>query len=161
MTEKIKMTLDELIPFFFSGKAQFSIVHKERTLHVRVEKKRLTTSEFLFFVYLRRSWVNSGWHLAGTIKGYDIFNVAASLWDAGKPATALDPLFYWIEKVIKRRTSVKNVYFYHHDICGRCGRSLYKEKSVLNGFGPECWKYVQLWIDTSKTRHNEAQTQAT
>ena len=50
--------------------------------------------------------------------------------------------FDWFMRKIDRIPD--SLVFWHEGSCGRCGRRLTDIQSVERGFGPECWKYVNL-----------------
>jgi hypothetical protein len=126
--------LDEIRPFVFAGKAQFSAVRDSRTIHFRVYKKRTHRGGFFYMVYIKRDWRDSAWIYSGSVED-GIWDPVQSRSESGKP-------LLWLKKILADEQE-PNAMFYHHNICGRCGRDLIDKKSAANGFGPVCWKKMQ------------------
>jgi len=61
--------VDELKQFMFAGKAQFAAVKGSRAIHFRIHKiPSRGRSKFVYFVFIKRSWIKRKWEYAGHIK---------------------------------------------------------------------------------------------
>ncbi len=54
------------------------------------------------------------------------------------PTTPSFKAFQWVYERLLRSLPIAPVRFYHHGVCGRCGRTLTTPESITRGFGPEC-----------------------
>ena len=120
---------EELINAISSGKAEFTALMPltDKTTHFRTYKSR----DFTLKVYARGSDLGKQWILLGTM------DTRVYLVTSGTGAMAIEYL-RWLSNVLNGRPS--NSYFYWHTSCKRCGRLIYNMNSVVNGYGPACWK---------------------
>ena len=133
-------TIESVNRFVFAGKAYFSAVRDDFSLHFRIIRKRhprsVDLNKVFYMSYAKRNWRDKKWYYMGYIsikegKESWVFNGDYRLKVA----------FDWLEWILRRDLDPR-AEFYHHNLCGRCGRNLLDLGSVKRGFGPICWKKI-------------------
>ncbi len=131
--------------FIFGGNAEFTIRNVESgngyKYKVRKGKLRQNDKNEVFFVKVKNG---QHWEYAG----YVVRTATAFFYNQGKRGTlpvtspAIKGLVYALNKGANPLPAPMTMT--HHGRCAHCGRKLDDEVSVARGFGPVCWKQMNM-----------------
>ena len=139
---------DKALRFILAGRCEFIAVSGNTGVKleyqlVRKESKR-NNSEFVYFL---KTKVNGNMQYAGII----FYNESrkAFVFNRGlKGSLPIDHIniksILFILNNLNRRNTALNLKIYHLGKCGRCGRKLTTEESILTGLGPTCAKISNI-----------------
>lgn len=129
------LSLQDAKKYILGRKATFTIVNTETGK--RFTYKTSTTKERyspLFVKMLTGADNDSSYSYIGFIKHTDKSNFIPKR-QYGK-SVGVDAA-KWLYKAVAKG-DLKTVKVYHHNTCGRCGRTLTTPESIVRGYGPSC-----------------------
>jgi len=132
-----KLSVDNAASFLYSGNALFSIKSKASGKHMTFKVQRTKDARMYFVSVLN----GEGF----TYVGYVHADLPMKLRKGKKGVGENTPSFKTADWLFRHlgglEKNLKGAEFWHHGICGRCGRPLTDPTSIERGIGPVCHRY--------------------
>jgi hypothetical protein len=126
--------------FILAGMAMFTISNSKSGKHITYQVKRPRTGNRLH-VSVRGPYKN--WLYIGTIGEAKAFKWSPNH-SRVKPEDFRFKSFDWLWWHLRTNTDLPiSVSIQHIGMCGRCGKKLTRPKSIRDGYGPECVKFIK------------------
>lgn len=137
------ITNDKALKFILAGRCEFVAISGKTGVKIVYEMKRKQSNRGNGdeFIYYLKTKIDSQMVYAGVIfydKTTELFKFVQGV--KGKVSAFhvnIKSILYILNNFNKGRTTL-NLRIYHVGKCGRCGRKLTDEQSILTGLGPTC-----------------------
>ena len=161
MTRKPMSPL-EIRRFMYAGKASLTMCNTRNGRKILYEILSFESKSNMWRVMVNTIYKRNKWYYLSCINGSKpdrLTNTTSKFKPSDKEWVAFEMLLRHVHTLSKddmshtlSKDDMSHVEITHNGYCGRCGRRLHDDKSVMRGFGPVCWKHVDSYDSPYKRK---------